>query len=47
VKTLDGKEVEITVQNGKVSFGDATVIATDMNAGNGVIHKIDTVVIAD
>ena len=47
VKTLDGEEVEITVRNGKVSFGDATVVATDLNAGNGVIHEIDTVVIAD
>lgn len=47
VKTLDGKAVEITVKNGKVTFGDATVIATDLSAGNGVIHEIDTVVIAD
>jgi len=47
VKTLDGNDVEITVKNGKVSFGDATVVATDMTAGNGVIHEIDTVVIAD
>ncbi len=30
-----------------MSFGDATVVATDLNAGNGVIHEIDTVVIAD
>jgi uncharacterized surface protein with fasciclin (FAS1) repeats len=47
VTTLEGNEVEIKVQNGKVSFGDATVVATDMIAGNGVIHEIDTVVIAD
>lgn len=47
VKTLDGEEVEIAVQNGKVSYGNATVIATDMNAANGVIHEIDTVVIED
>lgn len=47
VETLEGNEVEIAVKNGKVSFGDATVVATDMAAGNGVIHEIDTVVIAD
>ena len=47
VQTLEGNDVEIAVRNGKVSFGDATVVATDMIAGNGVIHEIDTVVIAD
>jgi uncharacterized surface protein with fasciclin (FAS1) repeats len=47
VKTLEGNDVEITVRNGKVTFGGATVVATDMVAGNGVIHEIDTVVIAD
>jgi uncharacterized surface protein with fasciclin (FAS1) repeats len=47
VETLEGNDVEIAVRNGKVSFGDATVVATDLTAGNGVIHEIDTVVIAD
>jgi uncharacterized surface protein with fasciclin (FAS1) repeats len=47
VKTLDGMEVEIAVRNGKVSFGDATVVATDMSTDNGVIHEIDTVVVED
>jgi uncharacterized surface protein with fasciclin (FAS1) repeats len=47
VKTLDGKEVEIAVQNGKVSYGNATVIATDIITANGVIHEIDTVVVED
>jgi len=47
VKTLDGKEVEITMQNGKVSYGNAMVIATDMSTANGVIHEIDTVVVGD
>ncbi len=47
VKTLDGNEVEIAVRNGKVSFGDATVVATDLTTGNGIIHVIDTVVVED
>lgn len=47
VKSLDGKDIAITVQNGKVTFGKANVIATDKTADNGVIHQIDTVVIAD
>jgi uncharacterized surface protein with fasciclin (FAS1) repeats len=47
VKTLDGKKVEVAVENGKVGFGGAQVIATDIKASNGVIHVIDTVVMPD
>lgn len=47
VKTLDGKKVAVDVANGKVKFGNAVVTATDIEASNGVIHEIDTVVIAD
>jgi uncharacterized surface protein with fasciclin (FAS1) repeats len=47
VKTLDGKKVEVAVENGKVGFGGAQVIATDIEASNGVIHVIDTVVLPD
>jgi uncharacterized surface protein with fasciclin (FAS1) repeats len=47
VRTLDGKKVEVAVENGKVGFGGAQVIATDINASNGVIHVIDTVVMPD
>jgi uncharacterized surface protein with fasciclin (FAS1) repeats len=35
------------VQNGKVSYGNATVVATDIITANGVIHEIDTVVVED
>ena len=47
VRTLDGKKVEVAVENGKVGFGGAQVIATDIKASNGVIHVIDTVVMPD
>ncbi len=47
VKTLDGKKVEVAVENGKVGFGGAKVIGTDVMASNGVIHVIDTVVMPD
>jgi uncharacterized surface protein with fasciclin (FAS1) repeats len=47
VKTLEGGKVEVVVENGKVRFGDAQVIATDIGASNGVIHVIDTVVMPD
>lgn len=47
VRTLEGKKVEVAVENGKVGFGGARVIATDIKASNGVIHVIDTVVMPD
>ena len=47
VKTLEGGKVAVTVDNGKVRFGDAQVIATDIGASNGVIHVIDAVVMPD
>jgi uncharacterized surface protein with fasciclin (FAS1) repeats len=47
VKTLDGEKVEVVVENGKVGFGGAKVIATDIEASNGVIHVIDSVVLPD
>ena len=47
VETLGGEDVVITVDNGKVKFGNALVTATDVVASNGVIHVIDTVVVPD
>lgn len=38
--TLEGKNVVLTDEKG----GKATVVATDLKAGNGVVHVIDTVV---
>ena len=43
-KTLGGAEIEVVVKDGKVTFGGANVIATDVDCTNGVIHVIDTVV---
>ena len=43
VKTVNGKDVAIKVMDGKVMVGDATVTKADIQASNGVIHVIDTV----
>ena len=43
--TAQGGTVSIMVQDGTVMINDATVIATDIEASNGVIHVIDTVLI--
>jgi uncharacterized surface protein with fasciclin (FAS1) repeats/plastocyanin len=44
-KTVQGSNLSISVINGSVKVNDANVIATDINANNGVIHVIDTVLI--
>jgi uncharacterized surface protein with fasciclin (FAS1) repeats len=43
--TASGKDVSITVNAGKVTVNNATVIKTDVAASNGVVHVIDTVLI--
>lgn len=45
VKTLSGKELTISVTDGKVKVDGATVVKTDLVGTNGVIHVIDTVVL--
>lgn len=45
-KTVEGNTVAITVKDGKVVLnGNSTVTQTDIEADNGVIHVIDTVLL--
>jgi uncharacterized surface protein with fasciclin (FAS1) repeats len=44
-KTVNGQSVTIKVVDGKVHVDNATVTAADVQASNGVIHVIDTVLI--
>ena len=44
VATVEGSEIDITTDNG-VMVNDATVITTDVEASNGVIHVIDAVLV--
>jgi len=43
--TLQGSDVAITVTGSTVKVNDATVTAVDVDASNGVIHVIDTVLL--
>ena len=43
--TVQGKDVSIKVEGGKVKINEATVIIPDIEASNGVIHVIDTVIL--
>lgn len=44
-KTVNGKEVTIKVNEGKVYVDNAQVVKTDIETSNGVIHVIDQVII--
>ncbi|PUU87976.1 MAG: beta-Ig-H3/fasciclin [Halanaerobium sp.] len=45
VETLFGEEIEISIKEGMVYINDAQVTTTDIEASNGVIHVIDTVLV--
>ena len=44
-KTVQGSDVRIRVNDGKVKVNDANVVAVDVAASNGVIHVIDSVIL--
>ena len=44
-KTLEGKDLAISVENGRVMINNAKVVKADVHASNGVIHVIDSVLI--
>jgi len=43
-KTVQGQDVMVKVVDGKVMIDDAQVVIADVEASNGVIHVIDTVI---
>lgn len=42
--TVQGQDITITAESGAVMVNDANVVKTDIEASNGVIHVIDTVI---
>lgn len=46
-KTVQGQEVGIKIKDGRVMIDDATVAKADIEASNGVIHVIDTVILPE
>jgi transforming growth factor-beta-induced protein len=44
-KTVQGSEASVTVEGGSVMIDKANVVATDIEATNGVIHVIDNVLL--
>ncbi len=48
ITTLDGTDLAVTAaEDGGVSVGDAAVVVSDVQANNGVIHVIDTVLLPE
>ncbi|MBZ5531284.1 MAG: fasciclin domain-containing protein [Acidobacteriia bacterium] len=43
--TVNGQEIHISTVGGSVKINDASVITTDIQTSNGVIHVIDTVLL--
>lgn len=43
LKALSGKELSITIKEGKVSIDDCAINNRDIKTSNGVIHSLDTV----
>jgi uncharacterized surface protein with fasciclin (FAS1) repeats len=44
-KTLNGSDVKIMVEDGKVMVNNSQVVGADVMASNGIIHVIDTVLL--
>ena len=45
VTTLNGKQLKVTIKDGNVMIGGATVVAADLAGSNGVVHVIDKVLL--
>lgn len=46
-KTLNGQSVSVAVNGSTVTINNATVEQTDIQASNGIIHVIDTVLLPE
>ncbi|MGS0748721.1 fasciclin domain-containing protein [Halpernia sp. GG3] len=43
--TVQGGKLHVSIKDGKVTIGNATVTTADIDASNGVIHVIDKVLL--
>ncbi len=43
LKTIHGKEVDVTVRDGEVRINGARILARDRQGSNGVVHSVDAV----
>ncbi|ABB57636.1 fasciclin domain-containing protein [Synechococcus elongatus] len=45
ITTVEGRSLQLSIADSKLKVNDATVLATDIQASNGVIHVVDSVII--
>lgn len=45
VTTVEGRALQLAIADSKVKVNEATVVAADIQASNGVIHVVDSVII--
>jgi len=43
LKTINGKDVDISVNDGEVSINGAKILSKDRQGSNGIIHSVDAV----
>ena len=43
LKTINGKEIAISVKDGEVHINGAKILAKDRQGSNGIVHSVDTV----
>jgi uncharacterized surface protein with fasciclin (FAS1) repeats len=43
IKTINGKDIAISVRDGEVSINGAKILSKDRQGSNGIIHSVDTV----
>ena len=47
IKTINGKDIAISVRDGEVSINGAKILSKDRQGSNGIIHSVDTVNMPD
>jgi uncharacterized surface protein with fasciclin (FAS1) repeats len=47
LKTINGKDVDISVTDGEVSINGARILSKDRQGSNGIIHSVDAVNMPD
>ena len=45
IATLQGDNILVGISNGEVTINNATILAADLNADNGVVHVIDAILL--
>jgi uncharacterized surface protein with fasciclin (FAS1) repeats len=45
IEAASGEMLPVTVEGGAVMIGDATVVEADIEAGDGIVHVVDRILL--